>query len=288
MEWAIEQLLRLCAVLSVATTIGIIYVLISQSVPFFAEAPITEFLTGTKWTPLSASKSFGVLPLVMGTLWITLIAMVVALPAGLLIAIYLSEFASRRVRSTIKPALEILAGIPTVVYGYFALLTVTPLLQKVIPELNIFNALSAGLVMGVMILPMVASLSEDALYAAPQRLREASYALGATKLQMIFRTLIPAALSGIAASFILAAARAIGETMIVAIAAGMQPIIAWDPREAMQTMTAFIVRVSMGDVARGTMDYHSIFAVGLVLFLMTLGLNSLSLWLRERYERAYR
>lgn len=287
-EWMIERLLLVCGLLSIAITVGIVLALLMQSLPFFREVPLREFLTDKQWTPLFAQKHFGILPLASGTLLITGIAAVVALPAGLVIAVYLSEFAPDAVRRTIKPLLEVLAGVPTVVYGYFALTFVTPLLQRFIPGLKGFNALSAGLVMGVMVLPLVASLSEDALYAVPQRLREASYALGATRLQMVFRTLVPAALSGIAASFILGISRAVGETMIVAIAAGSQPRLTLDPRVPLQTMTGYIVQVSMGDTPHGTLEYHTIFAVGLTLFVMTFLLNWLSTWLRSRYERAYR
>ncbi len=287
-EWLIERLLLVCGLLSIAITVGIVLALLMQSLPFFREVPLREFLTDKQWTPLFAQKHFGILPLASGTLLITAIAAVVALPAGLVIAVYLSEFAPDAIRRTIKPLLEVLAGVPTVVYGYFALTFVTPLLQRFIPGLKGFNALSAGLVMGVMVLPLVASLSEDALYAVPQRLREASYALGATRLQMVFRTLVPAALSGIAASFILGISRAVGETMIVAIAAGSQPRLSLDPRVPLQTMTGYIVQVSMGDTPHGTLEYHTIFAVGLTLFVMTFLLNWLSTWLRSRYERAYR
>ncbi len=287
-EWLVERGLQACALLSVATTIGIILALLLQSVPFFREVSIRDFLTDREWTPLFAQKHFGILPLVAGTMLVTAIAMAVALPAGLVIAVYLSEFARPRVRQMVKPALEVLAGVPTVVYGYFALNLVTPALQTFIPGLKGFNALGAGLVMGVMVLPLVASLSEDALYAVPQRLREASYALGATRLQMVFRTLIPAALSGIAASFILGVSRAVGETMIVAIAAGSQPTLSLDPRVPIQTMTGYIVQISMGDTPHGTLEYHTIFAVGLTLFVITFALNWASMSLRNRYERAYR
>ncbi len=249
---------------------------------------VKDFLTDREWTPLFAQKHFGILPLVAGTMLVTAIAMAVALPAGLMIAVYLSEFARPRIRRMVKPVLEVLAGVPTVVYGYFALSFVTPALQTFIPGLKGFNALGAGLVMGVMVLPLVASLSEDALYAVPQRLREASYALGSTRLQMVFRTLIPAALSGIAASFILGVSRAVGETMIVAIAAGSQPTLSLDPRVPIQTMTGYIVQISMGDTPHGTLEYHTIFAVGLTLFIMTFTLNWVSMALRNRYERAYR
>ncbi len=254
---------------------------------FFQEVPLTEFLFGTEWTPLFFNKSFGILPLVCGTLLTSAVALCVALPLGLIIAIYLSEFASSRARSVLKPTMEVLAGIPTVVYGYFALLYVTPLLQKIFPELLGFNALSPGLVMGIMILPMVASLSEDAIYAVPGSLRQGAYALGAGKLQTIFGVILPAAFGGIAASFILAMSRAVGETMIVAIAAGQQPQLTLNVFEPVETMTAFIVQVSLGDTPHGTLAYRTIFAVGGALFVLTFLLNSLSLWIRGRYQERY-
>jgi phosphate transport system permease protein len=272
---------------SVLTTVGIVVVLMGETWQFFRQVSLKQFFMDTEWTPLFAEKRFGIWPLFCGTALISALAMVVALPLGLLIAIYLSEFASERLRRTIKPILEVLAGVPTVVYGYFALLFVTPLFQRFIPSLAGFNGLAPGIVMGFMILPMVASLSEDAVYAVPQSLREGSYALGATRLQMIFRTILPAALSGITASFILAISRAVGETMIVAIAAGQQPTLTFNPLVPIETMTAYIVQVSLGDTPHGTLEYNTIFAVGMMLFLSTLLLNLISLWLRERYRRAY-
>jgi phosphate transport system permease protein len=268
----------------VGTTIGIIVVLAQETLAFLREVPITAFLFGTEWTPLFAMPRFGVLPLVAGTVLVSAIAMAVALPAGMISAIYLSEFAAPGVRRTVKPALEVLAGIPTVVYGYFALLLVTPLLQRVLPGLAGFNALGPGIVMGIMMLPSVSSLAEDALQAVPLGLREGSYALGATPLQTSFRVVVPAALSGITAAFILAMSRAVGETMIVAIAAGQQPRLTLDPTVPVETMTAYIVQVSLGDTPQGTLEYRTIFAVGMLLFLGTFALNAASTWLRERYR----
>jgi phosphate transport system permease protein len=286
-EFAIEWALFLCALLSVGTTVGIIAVLAMETVAFLREVPIAEFLFGTEWTPLFATPRFGVLPLVAGTVLVSGIAMLVALPMGLLSAVYLSEYAEPRVRRVVKPVLEVLAGIPTVVYGYFALLFVTPLLQRFIPGLAGSNALGPGIVMGIMILPLVSSLSEDAMRGVPRGLREASYALGATKMQTSIRVVLPAAFSGITAAFILAVSRAIGETMIVAIAAGQQPRLTLDPRVPIETMTTYIVQVSMGDTPQGTLEYRTIFAVGMLLFVGTFGLNLVSAWLRERYREEY-
>jgi len=283
----IERALMLCAVLSVFTTAGIIIVLAIETAGFLGEVSIFEFLFGTEWTPLFANKHFGVLPLVMGTVLVSSIAMVVALPMGLLSAIYLSEYAPAGVRRIVKPVLELLAGIPTVVYGYFALMFVTPLLQRFIPGLAGFNALSPGIVMGIMILPLVASLSEDAMRAVPRGLREGSYALGATRMQTSLSVVVPAAFSGITAASILAVSRAIGETMIVAIAAGQQPRLTASPLVPIETMTAYIVQVSLGDTPQGTLEYRTIFAVGMLLFLMTFTLNLISTWLRERFREEY-
>ncbi|WP_376791539.1 phosphate ABC transporter permease subunit PstC [Thermoflexus sp.] len=287
-ELVIQAILFFAAMVSVFTTIGIVAVLVVEAIPFFYQVSLVEFLTDPQWTPLFAQKHFGVLPLVTGTFLTSAIALALAIPVGLLSAVYLSEYAPARVRAILKPALEILAGIPTVVYGYFALLFVTPLLKRVVPNLETFNALSAGLTMGVMIIPLVSSLSEDALYAVPSSLREAAYALGATRLEVVVRVMIPAALSGIVASFILAGSRAIGETMIVAIAAGQRPILTLDPRRAIETMTAYIVQVSLGDTPHGTLEFRTIFAVGLVLFLFTLALNLLAMRIIERYREIYR
>ena len=286
-EFLIEKGLLLCALLSVGTTVGIIAILAVETFAFLREVPIAEFLFGTEWTPLFSMPRFGILPLVVGTTLVSLIAMAVALPMGLMTAIYLSEYANQRVRRTVKPVLEILAGVPTVVYGYFALLFVTPLLQKMFPGLSGSNALSPGIVMGIMILPLVSSLSEDAMRSVPRGLREGSYALGATRMQTSLRVVVPAAFSGITAAFILAMSRAIGETMIVAIAAGQQPRLTWDPTVPIETMTAYIVQVSLGDTPQGTLEYRTIFAVGAMLFVGTFGLNLASTWLRDRYRQEY-
>ena len=286
-ERLIEAGLFGCALLSVGTTLGIIVVLSAETFAFLREVPITEFLFGTEWTPLFAVPRFGVLPLVAGTVLVTVIAMCVALPMGLLSAIYLSEYADEQVRRIVKPVLEILAGIPTVVYGYFALLFVTPLLQQFIPGLAGLNALGPGIVMGIMILPLVSSLSEDAMRGVPRGLREGSYALGATKMETSLKVVVPAAFSGITAAFILAVSRAIGETMIVAIAAGQQPRLTMNPTDPVATMTAFIVQVSLGDTPTGTLEYRTIFAVGMLLFVGTFSLNLVSAWLRARYREEY-
>ncbi len=286
-ERVIERTLFVCAALSVFTTIGIVVVLAVETAGFLREVPIGDFLFGTEWTPLFANKRFGVLPLVMGTILVSTIAMIVALPMGLLSAIYLSEYAPPGVRRVVKPVLEILAGVPTVVYGYFALMFVTPLLQRFVPGLAGFNALSPGIVMGIMILPLVSSLSEDAMRAVPRVLREGAYALGATRMQTSLSVVVPAAFSGITAAFILAVSRAVGETMIVVIAAGQQPRLTASPLVPIETMTAYIVQVSLGDTPQGTLEYRTIFAVGMLLFLMTFSLNLASTWLRERFREEY-
>ncbi|GIV97343.1 MAG: phosphate transport system permease protein [Herpetosiphonaceae bacterium] len=286
-ELIIRWILLACSLISILTTVGIVGVLVFESAAFFSEVPLGDFLLDTQWTPLFADKRFGIWPLVVGTLMTSTIAIAVALPLGLLSAIYLSEYASPRLRSTIKPILEVLAGIPTVVYGFFALLFVTPLLERVIPNLATFNAISPGIVMGIMILPMVASLSEDALHAVPVGLRYGAFALGGTKFEVSTRIVVPAALSGIAASFILAISRAVGETMIVAIAAGQRPVLTFDPREPIQTMTAYIVQVSLGDVPAGSLAYRTIFAVAMLLFLMTLVLNIASYFIVRRFREVY-
>ena len=286
-EKIIHILLFLCASLSIFTTAGIIYVLIFETVGFFREVSPLKFFFDTQWTPLFAEKHFGIWPLVCGTFLTSIIAMLVAMPIGILSAVYLSEYSPERVRRALKPALEVLAGIPTVVYGYFALLFITPLLQKLIPSMSGFNALSPGIVMGVMILPIVSSLSEDAMYAVPQSLREGAYALGARKLHVSFLVVVPAALSGITAAFLLGVSRAIGETMIVAIAAGQQPRFTLNPLVPIETMTAYIVQVSLGDTPHGTLEYHTIFVVGMMLFVSTFALNIISHWLRRRYREAY-
>jgi phosphate transport system permease protein len=286
-ESAIEWTLFLCALASVGTTVGIVVVLAVETWAFLREVSLVEFMFGTEWTPLFATPRFGVMPLVAGTALVSAIAMIVAMPMGLLSAIYLSEYATPRLRRTIKPVLEVLAGVPSVVYGYFALLFVTPLLQQFVPGLAGFNALGPGIVMGIMILPLVSSLAEDAMQSVPRGLREGSYALGATKMQTSLKVVVPAAFSGITAAFILAVSRAVGETMIVAIAAGQQPRLTLDPTVPIETMTAYIVQVSLGDTPQGTLEYRTIFAVGMLLFLSTLVLNLASAWLRERYREEY-
>jgi len=286
-EFFIERALFLSAAGSILVTAGIILVLLFETTEFLREVPIREFLFGTVWTPLFSDKHFGVLPLVAGTLLASGIAMIIALPAGLMTALYLSEYAPSGLRRTVKPVLELLAGVPTVVYGYFALLFVTPVLQGIVPNLSGFNALGPGIVMGIMILPLVSSLSEDALRSVPNGLREGAYALGATRMEAAIRVVLPAAFSGISAACVLAASRAIGETMIVAIAAGQQPRLTMDPRVPIETMTAYIVQVSLGDTPGGTIEYRTIFAVGMLLFVSTFVLNLLSNWLRERFREEY-
>lgn len=286
-EFGIRLFLIACAVISVLTTVGIVMVLLFETIGFFREVSLLSFLTDTKWTPLFVPQHFGILPLLSGSLLITLGASLVALPFGLMTAIYLSEYAHERVRRTIKPILEILAGVPTIVYGYFALTFVTPLIRSIFPDTGVFNALSASLVVGVMILPMVASLSEDAMVAVPRSLRNAAYALGATKLEVATKVVVPAALSGIISSFVLACSRAIGETMIVTIAAGATPKLTLNPLESIQTMTSFIVQVSGGDIEHGSIEYRTIFAVGMTLFLLTLGINIIAQWITRRYKEEY-
>ena len=283
-EAAIELLLRACGLLSIATTVGILYVLFGQTFAFFREVSFSQFFFDTQWTPLFAEKHFGIWPLITGTLLIAVIALVVALPLGILAAVYLSEYASDRARRALKPAVEILAGVPTVVYGYFALVTLTPLMQKVIPGLAGFNALAPGIIMGIMILPTIASVTEDALQAVPRHVREAAWGLGATRSRTIVDVVLPSALSGIAAAVILGLSRAIGETMIVVIAAGQQPNLTLDPREPIATMTTYIVQVSMGDTPTGTIEYRTIFAVGTALFLMTFVTNLFALRLARRFR----
>ncbi len=286
-ENLIEGALFLSALLSIFITLGIIGVLLFETLSFFREVSIVDFLTDTEWTPLFADKHFGILPLFAGTFLTTFIAMAVSLPIGLISAIYLSEYASDRLRTTIKPFLEILAAIPTVVYGYFALLFVTPLLQKLIPGLSGFNALSPGIVMGIMIIPIISSLSEDAMHAVPTGLREGGHALGSTRLQVALRVVLPAAFSGVAASFILGISRAVGETMIVAVAAGLQPRLTLNPFVPIETVTAYIVQVSMGDTPYGTIEYRTIFAAGMSLFVVTFVLNIISYSLRKRFREVY-
>ena len=276
-----------CALISIFTTLGIVLILVVQSVGFFREVSVFEFLTGTRWTPILKPTAFGVLPLVAGTLLVTVLAAMVALPVGLATAIYLAEYAPDKARRVLKPLIEILAGIPTVVYGYFALTFVTPQLQRIFPDMIVFNALSAGVVMGIMIIPMVSSLSEDAMISVPRSLRQASYALGATKLETSIKVVVPAALSGIVASFILAISRAIGETMLVTIAAGATPRITANPLESIQTMTAYIAQLAQGEASHDSVEYKTIFAVGLLLFVMTLSLNLLGHWVVRRWRQAY-
>ncbi len=286
-ERAIKWLLTLSGLITILTTLAIIWVLFSESFSFFREVSLWSFLTDTEWTPLFTNKHYGILPLLSGTFLTTLIAVLTAAPLGLVIAIYLSEYAPKGFRKGIKPALELLAAVPTVVYGFFALTVVTPFLQSFIPGVDSFNALSAGLVMGIMIIPMISSLSEDALYAVPKSLREASYGMGATRFQTVFKVTVPAASSGIIVSIILAIARAVGETMVVAIAAGQQPTLTLDPRKSIETITAYIVQVSLGDVQHGSIEYRTIFAAGITLFLFTFVLNTLGYRIKKRYQEKY-
>ena len=286
-ERLIKYLFGVFAFVSVATTIGIVFTLIFETIEFFQEIPFSRFLTETEWTPLFTNSKFGIWVLITATFMTSLFALLVALPIGLLAAVCLSEYASPNVRKWLKPALEILAGIPTVVYGYFALFFVTPILKTFIPGLQTFNSLSAGMVMGIAILPLVASLSEDAIYAVPQSLRQGSYALGTTKRETIVGVVLPAALSGIVASFVLAVSRAVGETMIVAIAAGQNPILTFDPRVPVLTMTSFIVQVSLGDTPTTSLAYKTLFAVGMTLFLITFVLNIFSFWFVRRFQEKY-
>ncbi|MDH5396635.1 MAG: phosphate ABC transporter permease subunit PstC [Cyclobacteriaceae bacterium] len=286
-EKLIEGILFLCALITIFTTIGIIWVLVSESFLFFREVSIIDFFTDSQWTPLFAQKHFGIMPLLSGTLLTTFVAILVALPLGLTIAVYLNEYAPGKFRKTVKPLLEILAAVPTVVYGFFALIVVTPFLQSFIPGLSGFNALSAGIVMGIMIIPFISSLSEDALYAVPKSLREAAYGMGSTRLQTSFKVLIPAASSGIVSSVILALSRAIGETMIVSIAAGQQPRLTLNPLVPIETVTAYIVQVSLGDVPHGSLEYRTIFAAGITLFVFTLILNNISFYVNRKYRQRY-
>jgi phosphate transport system permease protein len=277
-----------CAALSALVTAGVVVVLLGETLAFFREVSIIDFLTDTRWEPMFREKHFGVLPLLSGSVLVAVGAAAIALPLGLLTAIFLSEYAGRRLRRTLKPLLEILAGIPTVVYGYFALTFVTPWLRVAFPQAQVFNAASASIVVGIMIIPTVSSLSEDALRAVPDALREAAYGLGATKLEVSTRVVVPAALSGIIASFILAISRAIGETMAVTIAAGNLPKLTLNPFESIQTMTAYVVQVSLGDTPQGTIVYRTLFAVGMTLFLMTLAMNVVSQWVLARFREEYR
>lgn len=288
-ERAVSAVLFLAALVSVATTVGIVVSLAGPTIEFFGQVSPIRFLTGTQWSPLFDSPQYGVLPLVSGTLVITAIALAVAMPLGLCAAIYLSEYASPATRKIFKPVLEVLAGIPTVVYGFFALSAVTPLLRRIIPgvEVNVFNALSAGLVMGVMIIPTIASLSEDAMSAVPAGLRDGAYALGSSRMQVAQRVVLPAALSGVVAAFVLGISRAIGETMIVTVAAGGMPNLSANPLEGMQTMTAFIASAGMGDQPVGTLGYNTIFAVGSLLFVLTFLMNAVSIRLVRKFREVY-
>lgn len=286
-ERVIELLLFLAASVSVLTTLGIVFILLGESFVFFTHISLWKFLTDTQWTPLFADAHYGILPLLSGTLVSSGVALLVAIPLGTIIAIYLSEFAPFAVREVAKPFLELLGGIPTIVYGYFALLFVTPLLQVIFPSLPGFNLLSAGLVMGIMIIPYVSSLSEDAMRAVPMALREGSYAMGATRYQTAIRVVAPAATSGIAAAYILGVSRAVGETMIVAIAAGMQPNLTWNPAEPAATITSYIVQVALGDLPHGSLGYQTIFAAGLTLALITLFFNVLGHFMRKRFRQVY-
>ena len=286
-EKVIEAILFLAALVSVFTTLGIVYILISESVVFFSHVPLWDFLTDTQWTPLFDDAHFGIMVLLSGTLVSSAVALVVAIPLGTVIAIYLSEFAGPRIREMVKPMLELLSGVPTIVYGYFALLFVTPLLQWFLPELPGFNLLSAGIVMGIMIIPTVSSIAEDAMRAVPMSLREGSYAMGATRFQTAVKVVVPAAFSGIMAAYILGISRAVGETMILAVAAGMQPNLTWNPMEPAATITAFIVQVALGDLPHGSVGYQTIFAAGLTLMLITLVFNIIGYWLRSKYRERY-
>ena len=277
----------ICAFLSIIVSVVIVYSLISQAWGFFSEISVFEFISGTRWSPILKPRSYGVLPLVSGTLLVSAIAAMVAVPVGVGVAMFLSEYASNKTRKTFRPLLEILAGVPTVVYGYFALSFVTPILEKVFPNIMVFNALSAGLVMGLMIIPMISSITEDTMISVPKSLREAGYALGSTKMEVSLKIVLPAALSGIVAASILGISRAIGETMLVTIAAGATPKMAWNPLEGIQTMTAFIVQLSLGETPHGSLEYNTIFAVAFVLFTMTLIMNSLGRYVVTRWGIKY-
>lgn len=286
-EKIMEIIMLICSLVSVLTTIGIILVLSVDTFKFFEEVSLLDFITDTQWTPLFEKKHFGILSLLSGTILTTSIAVIIAIPVGITIAVYLNEYATKRFTATTKPLLEVLAAIPTVVYGFFALQFVTPLLQKIIPSLSGFNALSPGIVMGIMIIPYITSLSEDALRSVPKSLREASYGLGANRFQTAFKVLVPAANSGIIVSVILGISRALGETMIVAIAAGQEPKLTFNPLESVETITTYIVQVSMGDVPQDSLEYRTIFAAGITLFLFTFLLNNISFWIRKKYQQRY-
>ncbi|NRF68113.1 phosphate ABC transporter permease subunit PstC [Aquincola sp. S2] len=286
-EKMIEAVLLLAACVSVFTTVGIVYILVKESLVFFAQVPLWTFLTDRQWTPLFSDAHFGIMVLMSGTLTSSAVALSIAIPLGTAIAIYLSEFAGHKTRETLKPLLEMLSGVPTIIYGYFALLFVTPLIQIIYPELPGFNVLSAGIVMGIMIIPYVSSLSEDAMRAVPMSLREGSYAMGATRYQTAVKVVVPAAMSGIASAYILGISRAVGETMILAVAAGMQPNLTFNPLEPAATITSYIVQVALGDLPHGSIGYQTIFAAGLSLMLLTLCFNLGGHWLRRRFREAY-
>jgi len=286
-EKLIELTLFLAALVSVFTTVGIVYILVKESVVFFQAVPLWDFLTDTQWTPLFTDQHFGIMVLLSGTLTSSAVALLIAIPLGTIIAIYLSEFAPFGVREVAKPFLEMLGGVPTIVYGYFALLFVTPLLQKIYPELPGFNLLGAGIVMGIMIIPYVSSIAEDAMRAVPMSLREGSYAMGATRFQTAVKVVVPAAISGIASAYILGISRAVGETMILAVAAGQQPNLTFNPLEPAATITAFIVQVALGDLPHGSIGYQTIFAAGLTLMLFTLACNIAGHVMRKRFREVY-
>lgn len=283
----VEAILLSAACVSVFTTLAIVYILVRESLVFFSNVPLWTFLTDKQWTPLFDDAHFGILVLLAGTVSSSLVALAIAIPLGTIIAIYLSEFAGHRIREVLKPVLELLSGIPTIIYGFFALLVITPILQKIYPGLPTFNILSAGIVMGIMIIPYVSSLSEDAMRSVPMSLREGAYAMGSTRFQTATRVVFPAAFSGIASAYILGISRAVGETMILAVAAGMQPNLTLNPLEPAATVTSFIVQVALGDLPHGSIGYQTIFAAGLTLMLLTLAFNLLGYWLRRRYREAY-
>jgi len=286
-EKIIEKSLFLSALFTIFTTLGIILILSVEAFRFFKEVSIIDFLTDKEWTPLFDEKHFGILSLLSGTLLTSFVAIIIALPLGLSIAIYLNEYSTRRFRKIIKPILELLAAVPTVIYGFFALTIITPFFQSFIPNLSGFSSLSAGFVMGIMIIPFITSLSEDALFAVPKSLREASYGMGSTRFQTVFKVTLPAASSGVIVAIILAISRAIGETMIVAIAAGQQPRLTMNPLVPVETISAYIVQVSLGDVAQNSLEYRTIFAAGITLFIFTFVLNNISFWLRKKYQEKY-
>ena len=286
-ERFIETGLFLAALSSVATTFAIIAILVYESLPLFKVVSLWTFLTDTQWTPLFDDAHYGIMPLLAGTMVTSIVALLVAIPMGTIIAIYLSEFAPHRVREAVKPFLELLGAVPTVVFGYFALVFVTPLLQKLMPELSGFNMLSAGLVMGIMIIPYISSVSEDAMRAVPMHIREGSYAMGATRFQTAWRVVVPSAFSGIAAAYILGISRAVGETMVVAVAAGMQPNFTLNPLEPAATISSYIVQVALGDLPHGSIGYQTIFAAGLTLMLLTLVFNVLGYWLKRKFREVY-